>query len=221
MNYYPLIIVTFFPAVGILIIALLKQEQKKAIRWVALVTSIITFGISLWILSLYDPSNPNIQLTVKILWLKASDIEVNFLMGLDGLNLLLLLLTTFISPLTILYTWGSINERVKAFMLFFLFQEISLIGVFLALDLIFFFIFWEFSLIPMYFIIGIWGHDRRIYATLKFILFTMTGSAFMLVAFLFLGLTAGTFSWIELINNRALFANYQVFLFIFMAMDSQ
>jgi NADH-quinone oxidoreductase subunit M len=217
MNYYPLIIVTFFPAVGILIIALLKQEQKKAIRWVALITSIITFGISLWILSLYDPNNPNIQLTVKLLWLKAGDIEVNFLMGLDGMNLLLLLLTTFISPLTILYTWGSINERVKAFMLFFLFQEISLIGVFLALDLIFFFIFWEFSLIPMYFIIGIWGHERRIYATLKFILFTMTGSAFMLIAFLFLGLTAGTFSWIELINNRALFANYQLFLFIFMA----
>ena len=109
-------------------------------------------------------------------------------MGVDGLSILLLLLTTFLTPIAILSTWDAVQERVKGFMLFFLLLEMGMIGVFLAQDLVLFYIFWEFTLVPMYFLIGIWGGGRRMYAAIKFFLYTMAGSILMLLAILWLGI---------------------------------
>jgi len=210
----PLVLVTFFPLVGFVVIAFLKNEQKNVIRWVALVTGIITFAISLWMLSGFDSSNPDLQMKVNLWWLNAAGIQVNFQMGVDGLSILMVLLTTFLTPIVILSTWSAIGERVKTFMLFFLLLEVGLNGVFLALDMVLFYIFWEFTLIPMYFLIGIWGSERRIYAAVKFFLFTMTGSVLMLVAIFFIGIQAGTFSFVDLVASRQLFADAQLWLFL-------
>ena len=125
------------------------------------------------------------QLDLDLPWLAIGDLPIRFHLGVDGLSLLMVLLTTFLTPLAILSTWTAVKERVKGFMLFFLLLEIGMMGVFLALDLVLFYIFWEFTLIPMYFLIGIWGGERRIYAAVKFFLFTMAGSMLMLLAILY------------------------------------
>lgn len=210
---HPLMLVTFFPLVGVLAIAFLKPSHKKAIRWIALLTSLITFGLSLWVLAMFDPYG-GIQMVLRQDWLSFGDLAVRLEMGLDGLSLLMLLLTTFLTPIAILSTWTAVQDKVKGFMLFFLLLEVGMNGVFLALDLVLFYVFWEFTLIPMYFLIGVWGGERRIYAAIKFILFTMVGSVLMLVAILYLGITAGTFSWSELIRLQASFAGAGLWLFI-------
>jgi NADH-quinone oxidoreductase subunit M len=199
MNY-PLLLVTFFPMVGFLIIALLRPENKPAIRWVALGTSLITFAISLWILAGFQPVG-DFQLAMNPVW-AAGSINIGLGMGIDGLGLMMVLLTTLLTPIAILSTWESVQERVKGFMLFFLLLETGMIGVFLATDLILFFLFWEFTLIPMIFLIGIWGGERRVYAAVKFFLYTMAGSVLMLLAILYIGLQAGTFYLPDLIAQR-------------------
>jgi NADH-quinone oxidoreductase subunit M len=132
----------------------------------------------------------------------------------DGLSILLVLLTTFLSPISILSTWTAVEERVKDFMIFFLLLEVGMTGVFLAQDLFLFYIFWEFTLVPMYFLIGIWGGPRRIYAAIKFFLYTMAGSILMLLAILWLGIYQGTFSVPELIAKGGIPANIQLWLFL-------
>lgn len=119
-------------------------------------------------------------------------LPVRLLLGVDGLSLLMVLLTTLLTPIAILSTWTAVEDRVKGFMLFFLLLESAMLGVFLALDLVLFFLFWELTLIPMYFLIGIWGGARRIMAAVKFFLFTMAGSILMLVAILYMTNAAGT-----------------------------
>ncbi len=214
----PLLLVTFFPLVGVLVIAFLKNEQKTAIRWTALATALVTFALSFWMLGKFDANNPDLQMKTNLWWFSFADMQVNFLLGVDGLSILMVLLTTFLSPLVILSTWSAIDERVKTFMIFFLLLEVGMTGVFLALDLVLFYIFWEFTLVPMYFLIGIWGSERRIYATIKFFLFTMAGSVLMLVAIFFIGVQAGTFSFTELVANRQLFADAQLLLFLAFAL---
>ncbi len=211
----PLILVTFFPMVGVLLIALLKAEQKTAIRWVALGTSLVTFGISLWLLAQFNASDPNLQMTINLPWAVGSgDLTVSLGMGVDGLSLLMVLLTTLLTPICVLSTWSSVQERVKGFMLFFLALETGMLGVFLATDLVLFFIFWEFTLVPMYFLIGMWGGERRVYAAIKFFIFTMSGSVLMLLAMLFMGLQAGTFYLPDLIAKREAFASASLWLFL-------
>jgi NADH-quinone oxidoreductase subunit M len=200
--------------VGFLIILFLNEQQKKVIRWVALITSIVTFGASVWVLSLFNLTTPGIQLELNRFWLQISDLPIGFHLGVDGLSMLMLLLTTLLTPLAILSSWASVQERVKGFMLFFLLLEMGMIGVFISLDLALFYVFWEFTLIPMYFLIGIWGGERRIYAAVKFILFTMTGSFVMLLAILYIGLQAGTFSLPVLVATRSTFAQAQTWLFL-------
>jgi NADH-quinone oxidoreductase subunit M len=141
-------------------------------------------------------------------------ISIGYHVALDGLSLLMLLLTTFLTPIAILSTWSAVQERVKGFMLFFLLLEVGMMGVFLAQDLVLFYIFWEFTLVPMYFLIGVWGGERRIYAAVKFFLFTMAGSILMLLAIIFLAGQAHTFAMDELINSRELFAGAQMLLFL-------
>src|SRR5512143_1345867 len=203
MNFFlqPLTLLTFFPVLGALVILFLNSEQKNIIRWTALVTSLITFIISLWVLGMFNASNPNLQLVAKYNWITVAGWNIQYHLGVDGLSILLVLLTTFLTPLSILSTWTAVEDGVKDFMLFFLLLETGMIGVFLAQDLFLFYIFWEFTLVPMYFLIGIWGGPRRIYAAIKFFLYTMAGSILMLLAILFLGIKGGTFSVPELLTK--------------------
>ncbi len=212
--FHPLTLVTFLPLVGVLIIAFLSESQRGLIRWVALGTSLATFGVSLWVLSLFPAGSADMQLEAVAPWLSLGTFQVNYHLGVDGISLLLLLLTTFLTPISILSSWTSINERVKSFMIFFLLLETGMVGVFLALDLVLFYVFWEFTLIPMYFLIGIWGGERRVYAAVKFFLFTLSGSLLMLLAILYMGISAGTFDWNALLANREAFAGASLWLFL-------
>ena len=210
----PLLLTTFLPLLGVVVLVLLRSEAKTAQRWTALATSILTFGASIWMLTQFNPQNPDLQLVVDIPWLSVSGLDIRFFMGVDGLSILLVLLTTFLTPIAILSTWTAVNEKVKGFMMFFLLLEVGMLGVFLAQDLVLFYIFWEFTLVPMYFLIGMWGGARRIYAAVKFFLFTMAGSVLMLLAILFMGWQSGTFSVPALMAARETFAAAQVWLFI-------
>ena len=212
--FHPLTLVTFFPLVGVLVLLFLKEEQKDLARWTALITSLITFGISIAVLAQFNPANPDLQLVIDLPWITVASWNISYQMGVDGLSILLLLLTTFLTPLSILSTWSAIEDRVKDFMLFFLLLELGMIGVFLAQDLFLFYVFWEFTLVPMYFLIGIWGGPRRMYAAIKFFLYTMAGSTLMLLAILWLGITQGTFSVPDLVNMGGIPGNVQFWLFL-------
>jgi NADH-quinone oxidoreductase subunit M len=211
---HPLILTTFLPLVGVLVILFMKPEWKNPIRWIALITSTATFAISVVMLTYFQLGNPEMQMEVNIPWFHFANWTINFHIGVDGLSVLLVLLTTLLTPLSILSTWTAIEDRVKEFMIFFLLLEVGMVGVFVSLDLFLFYIFWEFSLIPMYFIIGMWGGPRRMYAALKFFLYTMAGSILMLLAILWLGINQGTFSVTELIARGNIPANIQFWLFL-------
>src|SRR5574341_662388 len=198
MNFFlqPLTILTFFPLVGILILLFIPGDRKDVLRWVALATSLVTFGISIWLLTMFDPSNPELQLVARYDWITVAGWNIPYYLSGDGLSILLVLLTTFLTPI------------------FILLLEVGMIGVFLAQDLFLFYIFWEFTLVPMYFLIGIWGGPRRIYAAIKFFLYTMAGSILMLLAILWLGINQGTFSVPDLIAKGGIDPRLQMWLFI-------
>src|SRR5215207_10240178 len=208
----PLTLLIFFPLVGISILFFIPREQKDVLRWTALVTSLITFLLSLWVLAVFEPSDPNLQLVAQYNWITVAGWNIQYFLGVDGLSILLVLLTGFLTPLSILSTWTAVEDRVKDFMVFFLLLEIGMMGVFLAQDLFLFSIFWEFTLVPMYFLIGIWGGPRRIYAAVKFFLYTMAGSILMLLAILWLGIYGQTFSVPELIAQGNIPTNIQWWL---------
>jgi NADH-quinone oxidoreductase subunit M len=207
----------FFPLVGVLVLLFLNSEAKSALRWTALVTSLITFGISLWAFFFsgqYVASSPDLQLVAKYDWITVAGWHIQYHLGVDGLSILLVLLTTFLTPISILSTWTAVEERVKDFMIFFTLLEVGMLGVFMAQDLFLFYIFWEFTLVPMYFLIGIWGGPRRLYAAVKFFLYTMAGSILMLLAILWLGIQGNTFSVPELIAKGGIPAGTQWWLFL-------
>jgi len=210
----PLTLLTFFPLVGVLILLFISSDNKSAIRWAALGTSLITFGISLWVLTQFDASNVDLQLKAQYDWITVAGWNIQYYLGIDGLSILLVLLTAFLTPISILSTWTAVEDRVKEFMIYFLLLEVGMMGVFLAQDLFMFYIFWEFTLVPMYFLIGIWGGPRRIYAAVKFFLYTMAGSILMLLAILWLGIYGGTFSVPELISQGNIPTDIQWWLFL-------
>ncbi len=217
----PLTLLTFFPILGVIVILFMNSEMKNAIRWVALVTSLLTFGISLWVFSMFNASNPDLQLEAKYPWIHVAGWNIYYYLAVDGLSVLLVLLTAFLTPISILSTWTAVEDRVKDFMLFFLLLEVGMTGVFLAQDLFLFYIFWEFTLVPMYFLIGIWGGPRRVYAAVKFFLYTMAGSILMLLAIIYLGIKADTFNLPtmlvrlpDLYATGAIAAGTQMFLFL-------
>ena len=216
MNFFlqPLTLMTFFPLVGVLILLFIPSDRKNALRWVGLITSLITFLISIWVLSMFHPRDPNLQLVARYNWITVASWTIQYFLGVDGLSILLVLLTTFLTPISILSTWTAIEDRVKDFMIFFLLLEVGMVGVFLAQDLFLFYIFWEFTLVPMYFLIGIWGGPRRIYAAIKFFLYTMAGSILMLLAILWLGIYGGTFNVPELIAKGNIPPDVQMWLFL-------
>jgi NADH-quinone oxidoreductase subunit M len=211
---HPLTLVTLFPILGVLVLLFYSPEQKNAARWTALITSLITFGISLWVLAQFDASEADLQLVINLPWIQVSDWDISYHLGVDGLSILLVLLTTLLTPISILSTWTAVEERVKEFMIFFLLLEVGMVGVFLAMDLFLFYIFWEFTLVPMYFLIGLWGGPNRLYAAIKFFLYTMAGSILMLLAILWLGIRQGTFSLPELVATNAIPADIQFWLFL-------
>ncbi len=210
----PLVVLTFFPLIGALVVLVLPTDRKNLLRWVALLTSLITFGVSLWVLALFKAGEAGLQLEVRQVWAVVANTSIAFHLGVDGISLLMILLTAFLTPICILSTWTAVEERVKGFMLFFLLLETGMLGVFLALDLVLFYIFWEFTLVPMIFLIGIWGGERRVYAAVKFFLFTFAGSVLMLLAILYLGWQGGTFSLPELTARREVFTAAQLWLFL-------
>jgi NADH-quinone oxidoreductase subunit M len=211
---YLLSLVAFFPILGVLVILLLPGGRPNPIRWTAVVAAAITFLLSLAMLTRFQPGDPNLQLVVRLPWIRVAGWEIEYHLGVDGLSLLLVLLTTFLTPIALVSAWTAVEERVKEFMVFFLLLEIGMVGVFLAQDLFLFYIFWEFTLVPMYFLIGIWGGPRRIYAAIKFFLYTMAGSVLMLLAILWLGLRGGTFSVPDLIAGGGIPSEIQTWLFL-------
>jgi NADH-quinone oxidoreductase subunit M len=217
MNTWLLPLVTFSPLVGVAILLFLKKDQQNAARWVALATSALTLLVSLVILLNFNAANPDFQMQVKVPWIEVGGFSMAFQMGIDGISILLLLLTTLLTLLAIIFSWSSIKEGVNYYMLFFLLLEMGMIGVFLSLDLFLFYIFWEFSLVPMYLLIGIYGGPRRMYAAVKFFLYTMAGSVLMLLAILWLGISGHNFSFPGLIGiNIPL--NTQIWLFLAFAL---
>ena len=214
MNAWILTGVIFLPALGVVAILFIPKERQNAIRITALVASTLTFLLSLVMLSAFDRADPDLQLVVRLPWIRVVGWTLEYHLGIDGLSLLLVLLTTFLTPISILSTWSAVQERVKEFMAFFLLLEVGMLGVFLALDLFLFYIFWEFTLVPMYFLIGVWGGERRMYAAIKFFLYTMAGSILMLLAILWLGLRQGTFSLPDLVTAGGIPAGIQIWLFL-------
>lgn len=174
--------VIFLPAVFALFITF--WPQQKTLRSLALSFSVIEFLISLMILPRFDIGSARLQLVEKVPWIERFGIQ--YFVGIDGISLWLVLLTTFITPIIILASWRSIDNKLKGFHACLFLLQTAMIGTFLAMDAILFYVFWELSLIPMYFMVGIWGGARRIYATIKFFIFTMAGSVLMLVAIIYM-----------------------------------
>ena len=179
----------FFPLLGAL--AALAVRKAEAAKWVALVTSIVTFVISLVVYSQFNSAGSGYQLTEQMPWVVLPGLAFTYFVGVDGMSMMLILLTTFLMIVTLLGTWNSITKNVPAFMALLMVLEAGMLGVFCSLDLFLFYIFWEVILIPMYFIIGVWGGKRRIYSAIKFFIYTMAGSLIMLVAIIWLGIEAG------------------------------
>lgn len=177
-------IVIFLPLLGVIAIALLRGLGASAIKGIALVIGLLTFVISIGLYTEFDATATGemFQLDAKQNWI--SGLGISYHIGIDGISLWLVLLTTFLTPICILAAWNSVEKGLSGFMMSLLALETGMLGVFCALDLFLFFVFWEAMLIPMYFLIGIWGGERRIYATIKFVLYTMAGSALMLVGIL-------------------------------------
>ena len=184
--------IILLPIVGAVFLAVLRGNDEAAhrnARWIALWTSLVTFAVSLVLLVQFDPANSGFQFVEHHPWLSNT---ITYYVGVDGLSLPFVILTTFLLPVSILASWTSITERVKEYMIAFLLLETLMVGVFVSLDLVLFYLFFEGGLIPMFLIIGVWGGPRRVYASFKFFLYTLLGSLLMLLAILAMYGQAGT-----------------------------
>jgi NADH-quinone oxidoreductase subunit M len=213
--------VTFLPMAGALLILLLSSRRGALIRWAAFLAMAGTFVLSLPLYFSFNAADPGYQFVEQYRWMPA--LGVSYHLGIDGLSLLLVLLTTFLSPVALLSSWGSVTSRVKEFSATMLLLETGMLGVFVSLDLFLFYIFWEAMLIPMYLVIGIWGGENRIYAAVKFILYTLGGSALMLVAILALyfhhGAATGSYTFdLPALVRYAFPAGLQIWLFLAFAL---
>ncbi|MGN1290372.1 MAG: NADH-quinone oxidoreductase subunit M, partial [Bradyrhizobium sp.] len=194
MTTWPILsVTTFLPAVGAILVYLLArggdESANRTARWIALWTTLITFAVSLILVARFDSASTDFQFVEKASWLATG---ITYHMGVDGISLPLLILTTAIMPLCIIASWRSVTQRVGEYMMAFLILETLMIGTFSALDLVLFYLFFEGGLIPMFLIIGVWGGPRRVYASFKFFLYTFLGSVLMLLAIMALYWNAGT-----------------------------
>ncbi|HET9554181.1 MAG TPA: NADH-quinone oxidoreductase subunit M [Anaeromyxobacteraceae bacterium] len=191
-------VVTFVPLAGAVLLALIPRDEARQHRALALVVTLVTLALSLGLWLGFDasPAAPEFQFEEKYPWM--SSIGIGYHVGLDGVALLLVMLTTVLMPVVVLSTWRAVEDRVKEFMIALLVLETAMIGTFAALDLILFYVFWELILIPMYLLIGIWGSQNRLYATVKFFVYTFAASVLMLLAILFLFFhDGGTFDYVQ------------------------
>src|SRR5215813_12425871 len=218
-----LTIITFTPALGALLLLFFGRENTRSIRTFALIISLLAFVFSLHLVAHFDTNTADYQFQLDVPWIPS--FGISYQMGVDGISLFLILLTTLLTPLAILASY-SITDRAKEYFIFMLMLETGVLGVFVSLDLFLFYVFWELMLIPMYFLIGVWGGERRIYAAMKFVLYTMIGSVLMLVAIIVLYFLHGrataayTFSYpsiLSAISSGTLVLSPQTELLLFLA----
>ncbi len=209
MNLPLLSLVTFVPLIGAAAILLLPSAGSA--RWIALITTIVTFALSLMVWAGFDPSNPGFQLVEKHDWLGGG---ISYHMGVDGISMLFVVLTAGLMPFCIAASWESVEHRVAEYMVAFLVLETMMIGVFCALDLVLFYVLFEGGLIPMFLIIGIWGGKRRVYASFKFFLYTFIGSVLMLLAIMSMYWYSGTTDIADLLANAHFPAAMQTWLWL-------
>ncbi len=213
-----LTLITFFPMVGVVVLLFLDKEKKETIRWVTLGVALLEFLFSLPLFFHFRLDTAAMQFVEKVPWIP--EYGITYYLGIDGISLFLVLLTSFLTFVSVMACWKDIQDKVKEFMICLLFLETGMIGVFVSLDLFLFYVFWEVMLIPMYLLIGVWGNPkRRIYAAVKFFIYTMVGSVLMLVAILVLyfhnGAVTGnyTFDLLQLYNLQVA-RDIQVWLFL-------
>jgi NADH-quinone oxidoreductase subunit M len=196
-----LLVVLLLPLAGFLAALAIPRSNPQGSRVWALAVSLATFVASLGLLAYFDRTLPVEQLGIDLPWIPSPDIH--FAISVNGVSLWLILLSALLTPICVLISWRYVQDRAKEFYAFLLLLEFGLTGVFLAQDLFLFYVFWEVCLIPMYFLIGIWGHERRIYAAVKFFLYTMAGSVLMLAAIIYLYNRTGTFSYPAIVDMLA------------------
>ncbi len=178
----------FMPLVGVLALLFMRSAGPNLVKGTGVGISLVTFVVSLVLWGAFDPADAGFQFIERVPWI--ASLNVSYHVGLDGMALLLVVLTTFLTPIALIGTWNSVSRRLREYTIMVLLLEVGMIGVFAALDMFLFYVFWEAMLIPMYFIIGIWGGADRVYAAVKFFLYTLFGSLLMLVAILALGYAA-------------------------------
>jgi NADH-quinone oxidoreductase subunit M len=181
-------LIVFTPLIGVLLLLFVPGDNHRLVRWVALLASLVSLAFSLTLIG-YDPAGAEFQFREDLPWIEA--FGMRYTLGVDGLSVVLVLLTTLLSAISIFYSWDPIQKRVKEYYIALLLLMVGMLGVFVSLDLFLFYVFWEISLIPMYLVIGIWGGPRRIYATVKFVIYTLVGSLLMLVAILAVAIAHG------------------------------
>jgi NADH-quinone oxidoreductase subunit M len=197
-----LTVITFLPTVGALLLLFVpgrSEASNNLVRWVALVVTVLTFALSLWLWAQFDPSKTGFQFVEDFDWIGES---IGYRMGVDGISILFIPLTAFLMPAVVISAWGSVEKRVKEYMIVFLVLETFMIGAFATLDLAIFYVFFEGTLIPMFLIIGIWGGARRIQATYKFFFYSFTGTVLMLLAIMFMFWQAGTLDIQQLLQFK-------------------
>ena len=213
INWPLLSVIIFLPLIGSVIILFIKEDDVTSnnIKWSAFLTSIGTFILSLTLWFQFDYLNPSYQFEEKFRWF--DDFNFHYHIGVDGVSLFMILLSTFLTPICILASWSNVKKRIKEYMLAFLFLETVMIGMFASIDILLFYIFFEAVLIPMYLIIGIWGGQRRIYASFKFFLYTLLGSVLMLIAIIVMYRNTESMS-IEALQGNFFSFDTQIFLWL-------
>jgi len=203
--------IVFLPLVGVLLLLFVNKAAHQTIRWIALGVSLADLIVSLPLWSLFDSFTPRMQFVEHANWIASP--AINYSVGVDGISLPLVLLTTVLSPFCILCSWKAIDTRVKEFMAVLLIMETAMLGVFVALDFVLFYIFWEAMLIPMYLLIGVWGGPNRLYAAIKFFMYTLVGSVLLLVAIIMLYFKGGQTFDILLLSRVEYTSKLQNWLF--------
>ena len=224
MTHFPILTsLIALPILGSLALFFVRDDEQNAgvLRRVALTVAVLVFAETLLVWARFDPASADFQFVERHAWIPA--FGISYAVGVDGISLLLLVLTGFLTPLALLSSWETVHTKTRAFCLSILLLESAMLGVFVSIDLFLFYVFWDAMLIPMYFLIGIWGYDRRIYAAVKFILYTMAGSVLMLLAILALAVlnesTTGHYSFdLQTLYDLAIPAGLQFWLFLAFAL---
>jgi NADH-quinone oxidoreductase subunit M len=203
MTDWPILtVVTFLPLVGVLLLLLTRDDTpsgRRNVLTISLLTTLVTFVVSLFIWIGFDNANPGFQMVEKHAWLNTG---ISYALGVDGISMLFVILTTFLMPFCVLASWFAVEKRIKEYMIAFLILEVMMLGVFVSLDIVLFYVFFEAGLIPMFIIIGVWGGKDRVYASYKFFLYTLLGSVLMLLAIMAMYWDAGTTSIPELLSHK-------------------